>query len=48
VQAECGVTVGRDYPAPIVEHKLQREKALQLYKEASANKGGLHSLEAAI
>lgn len=40
VQAECGVTVGRDYPAPIVEHKLQREKTLALYKAASAKKAG--------
>ncbi|KAB2310061.1 deoxyribodipyrimidine photo-lyase [Betaproteobacteria bacterium SCN2] len=38
VQAECGVTIGRDYPAPVVEHKLQRERALALYKAASAGK----------
>ena len=38
VQQECGVAIGRDYPSPIVEHKLQREKALALYKAASAAK----------
>lgn len=37
-QEACGVAIGRDYPAPIVEHKLQREKALALYKAASAGK----------
>lgn len=36
VQEACGVTVGRDYPAPLVEHKIQREKALALFKAASA------------
>ena len=41
VLAECGIVIGRDYPAPMVEHKLQREKALALYKAASANKASL-------
>ncbi|ACF14868.1 Deoxyribodipyrimidine photo-lyase [Chloroherpeton thalassium ATCC 35110] len=29
---EIGVALGKDYPHPIVEHKVQREKALRLYK----------------
>jgi len=29
---EIGVRLGKDYPLPIVDHKTQREKALQLYK----------------
>jgi deoxyribodipyrimidine photo-lyase len=33
VQQESGVRIGGDYPAPIVEHKLQREKALALYRK---------------
>jgi deoxyribodipyrimidine photo-lyase len=36
-QRALGVVVGRDYPAPIVDHAVQREKALALYK---AVKGG--------
>jgi deoxyribodipyrimidine photo-lyase len=36
LQAECGVVIGRDYPAPVVEHRLQREKALALFKIASS------------
>lgn len=35
LQAECGVRIGRDYPAPIVAHGIQREKALALYKAAT-------------
>jgi deoxyribodipyrimidine photo-lyase len=31
VQQECRVRIGRDYPAPIVEHRLQRERALALF-----------------
>ncbi len=34
LQAACGVKIGRDYPAPIVAHGIQREKALALYKAA--------------
>lgn len=33
VQKACGVVLGRDYPAPLVDHKLQREKVLMLYKK---------------
>ncbi len=31
-QQACGVIIGTDYPAPIVDHAVQREKALELYK----------------
>jgi len=31
-QQSRGVMIGRDYPAPVVDHALQREKALALYK----------------
>jgi len=30
-QLRADVQVGRDYPRPIVEHKLQRVRALELY-----------------
>ncbi|HEX4859459.1 MAG TPA: deoxyribodipyrimidine photo-lyase [Usitatibacteraceae bacterium] len=33
-QQACGVVVGRDYPRPIVDHALQRDKALAMYKAA--------------
>jgi deoxyribodipyrimidine photo-lyase len=33
-QAACGCVIGRDYPAPIVDHAVQRERALALYKKA--------------
>lgn len=32
--AAAGVTLGEDYPRPIVEHDVQREKALELYRRA--------------
>jgi len=35
-QQSLGLIIGKDYPAPVVEHSLQREKALALYKNASA------------
>ena len=31
VQHSCGVTIGTDYPAPIVDHAVQRQRALALY-----------------
>ncbi len=34
-QSACGVLIGRDYPAPIVDHARQRERALALYKTAT-------------
>ena len=35
-QAACGCVIGRDYPAPVVDHAVQRERALALYRKASA------------
>jgi len=35
-QSACGCIVGRDYPAPIVEHAVQRERALALFKSVRA------------
>ena len=37
VLASCGVTLGDDYPFPVVEHAIQRVKALAMYR---AGKGG--------
>lgn len=34
-QAACGCVIGRDYPAPVVDHAVQRERALALYRKAS-------------
>mgnify|MGYP000872389886 CR=1 FL=1 len=31
-QQACGVIIGRDYPQPVVDHSVQREKALAMYK----------------
>lgn len=33
-QAELGLTIGENYPSPIVDHAVQRERALALYKHA--------------
>ena len=32
VQQAAGCLIGRDYPAPVVDHAVQRTKALALYK----------------
>ena len=32
-----GITIGRDYPAPIVDHATARQQALALYKSARAS-----------
>lgn len=34
MQQHCGVQIGRDYPAPIVDHAVQRQQALVLYAAA--------------
>ncbi len=34
-QQSIGVTIGKDYPAPIVDHAVQRALALSLYKKTS-------------
>ena len=33
-QHECGCLIGRDYPAPIVDHKVARERVLAAYRAA--------------
>ncbi|MDT3735747.1 MAG: deoxyribodipyrimidine photo-lyase [Denitratisoma sp.] len=33
-QAAIGCVIGRDYPAPVVDHAVQRERALALYRKA--------------
>ncbi len=35
-QQACGVHLGRHYPLPVVDHAVQREKALALYKRVKA------------
>lgn len=35
--AEAGVSLGKTYPAPIVDHAVMREKTLALYKAASSS-----------
>jgi deoxyribodipyrimidine photo-lyase len=32
VQAKCGCAIGRDYPEPIVDHRVAREEAFQRYR----------------
>ncbi len=34
-QQACGCVIGRDYPAPVVDHAVQRQRALALYREAA-------------
>ena len=33
-QRKAGVVIGRDYPAPVVDHDVQRKLALELYQRA--------------
>ena len=33
-QRRANVRIGRDYPAPIVDHAIQRERALAMYRAA--------------
>jgi deoxyribodipyrimidine photo-lyase len=33
MQEHLGCIIGRDYPAPVVEHKFARERALEVYKQ---------------
>jgi deoxyribodipyrimidine photo-lyase len=35
-QQRTGCVIGRDYPAPIVDHAVQREQALALFKSAAS------------
>jgi deoxyribodipyrimidine photo-lyase len=34
MQSACGCVIGRDYPAPVVDHSVQRERALAFYRKA--------------
>jgi deoxyribodipyrimidine photo-lyase len=34
-QANCGVLIGRDYPAPIVDHAEARQRTLERFKRAT-------------
>jgi len=34
VQVECGCVIGKDYPAPIIDHGLARERTLSVYRDA--------------
>jgi deoxyribodipyrimidine photo-lyase len=34
IQQQIGCVIGRDYPAPIVDHSVQRERVLALYGAA--------------
>jgi deoxyribodipyrimidine photo-lyase len=38
VQQEARCVIGRDYPAPVVDHATQRERALALYGRAPAKR----------
>ncbi len=33
LQTQLGCLIGRDYPAPIVDHKMARERTLQIYRQ---------------
>ncbi|MGE5319294.1 MAG: cryptochrome/photolyase family protein [Hyphomicrobiaceae bacterium] len=35
-QQRAGCVIGRDYPAPLVDHAVQRERALDLFRRATA------------
>ena len=37
-QREAGVVIGRDYPAPVVDHDVQRKLALALYQRATGSR----------
>ncbi|HTJ27804.1 MAG TPA: deoxyribodipyrimidine photo-lyase [Candidatus Limnocylindria bacterium] len=43
VQAECDCVVGRDYPAPIVDHTFARGRAIAVYGAALGSRGGAAS-----
>jgi len=37
VQAAAGCIVGRDYPAPIVDHAEARQRALAAYRQSRSS-----------
>jgi deoxyribodipyrimidine photo-lyase len=45
VQRARGVVIGRDYPAPIVDHDVARQQALAMFKSARARSAGLPDRE---
>ncbi|MCX7893355.1 MAG: DNA photolyase family protein [Burkholderiales bacterium] len=42
-QQACGVVVGRDYPAPIVDHDRAREVTLERYRKAASRGRGIEN-----
>ena len=38
--ASAAVTLGQDYPEPIIDHKVGRERALAAYKKTRASAEG--------
>jgi deoxyribodipyrimidine photo-lyase len=36
-QREAGVRLGGDYPEPVVDHKTERERAIEMYRRASGS-----------
>ena len=38
-QQALGLTIGRDYPAPLIDHAVMRQNALALFKAAAASGG---------
>ena len=40
-QAAAGCRVGKEYPAPLVEHDVQRKLALELFAQARRSKGSV-------
>jgi len=38
-QSSINIIIGRDYPLPIVNHSIQRELALSLYKNQQHKPG---------
>lgn len=42
VQRQVGITIGTEYPAPIVDHATQRSRALALYKAVRVSSSASH------
>lgn len=40
VQSECGIRIGSDYPLPIVDHAVQRDNALAMYRARAVEETG--------
>jgi deoxyribodipyrimidine photo-lyase len=38
-QRACGITIGRDYPAPVVDHAQARKAALEMYGKVKRREG---------